>query len=98
MPTWSSCTRRSAGSATTPRGFVDGIAELEDVPGIAFAVENMYPWRATSRREVQVYLPGLGPVRGDYANTTLDLSHSATAGSDPVAMAERLGTRLRTCT
>ncbi|HNM98088.1 MAG TPA: TIM barrel protein, partial [Marmoricola sp.] len=30
--------------------FVDGIAELEASTGIAFAVENMYPWRATNRR------------------------------------------------
>jgi len=27
-------------------GFVDGIARLEESTGIAFAVENMYPWRA----------------------------------------------------
>ena len=29
------------------RGFVDGIADLEAETGIAFAVENMYPWRAS---------------------------------------------------
>src|SRR6478735_10371647 len=34
------------------RGFIDGIAELEARTGVAFAVENMYPWRA-SRREMQ---------------------------------------------
>ena len=28
-------------------GFVDGIAALEESTGIAFAVENMYPWRAS---------------------------------------------------
>ncbi|MGH3370923.1 MAG: sugar phosphate isomerase/epimerase family protein, partial [Nocardioidaceae bacterium] len=28
------------------RGFVEGIADLEARTGIAFAVENMYPWRA----------------------------------------------------
>ena len=94
-PTWSSCTRRSAGSATTPRGFVEGIADLERRTGIAFAVENMYPWRATSRREMKVYPPGWDPSEESYANTTIDLSHAATAQSDPVAMAERLGDRLR---
>lgn len=76
-------------------GFVDGIADLEKRTGLAFAVENMYPWRATSRREMQVYLPGWDPSEQDYAHTTLDLSHAATAQSDPVAMAERLGDRLR---
>ena len=76
------------------KGFVDGIAELETRTGVAFAVENMYPWRA-SRREMQVYVPGWDPSEADYANTTLDLSHSAVARSDPVAMAMALGDRLR---
>ena len=77
------------------RNFVEGIASLEERTGIAFAVENMYPWRASSRREMQVYLPGWNPADQDYANTTLDLSHSATSLSDPVAMAKELGERLR---
>jgi sugar phosphate isomerase/epimerase len=76
------------------RGFVEGIAELEQRTGIAFAVENMYPWRA-SRREMEVYIPGWDPSERDYANATIDLSHSAVSRSDPVAMAKRLGARLR---
>ncbi len=76
------------------RRFVDGIAQLEERTGIAFAVENMYPWRA-SRREMQVYVPGWNPAEQSYANTTLDLSHSAVSRSDPVAMARELGDRLR---
>ena len=76
------------------RTFVEGIRALEERTGIAFAVENMYPWRA-SRRQMEVYLPGWDPSEQDYANATIDLSHSATARSDPVAMAERLGDRLR---
>jgi sugar phosphate isomerase/epimerase len=76
------------------RGFVDGIADLERRTGIAFAVENMYPWRA-SRRQMEAYLPGWDPSDQDYANATIDLSHSATAQTDPVAMARRLGDRLR---
>jgi sugar phosphate isomerase/epimerase len=76
------------------RTFVDGIADLEKRTGVAFAVENMYPWRA-SRREVEVYVPGWDPSEQDYANTTIDLSHTAVSRSDPVAMAERLGARLR---
>jgi sugar phosphate isomerase/epimerase len=76
------------------RQFVTGVAEIEERTGVAFAVENMYPWRA-SRRQMQVYLPGWDPSDQDYANTTLDLSHSAVSRSDPVAMARRLGGRLR---
>ncbi len=76
------------------RRFVEGIADLEARTGIAFAVENMYPWRA-SRREMQVYVPGWNPAEHAYANTTIDLSHSATSQSDPVAMAKALGDRLR---
>lgn len=76
------------------RGFVEGIADLERRTGVAFAVENMYPWRA-SRRQMEAYLPGWDPSEQDYANATIDLSHSATAQADPVAMAERLGERLR---
>jgi sugar phosphate isomerase/epimerase len=77
------------------RGFVEGVADLEERTGIAFAVENMYPWRASARREMQVYLPGWDPSLESYSNTTVDLSHSAVSRSDPVAMAERLGQRLR---
>ncbi|MFN8195574.1 MAG: sugar phosphate isomerase/epimerase [Nocardioidaceae bacterium] len=76
-------------------GFVDGIAALENSTGIAFAVENMYPWRASTRRGVEMYLPGWDPSQEDYANTTIDLSHAAIARSDVIEMAERMGTRLR---
>ncbi len=77
------------------RDFVDGIAALENSSGIAFAVENMYPWRASARRSLEMYLPGWDPSAEPYANTTIDLSHAAIAHSDVVAMAERLGPRLR---
>jgi sugar phosphate isomerase/epimerase len=76
-------------------GFVEGIALLEEQTGLAFAVENMYPWRATSRRAMDVYQPHWDPSQEDYANTTIDLSHAATAQSDPIEMARRLGARLR---
>lgn len=76
------------------RGFEDGIVELEADTGIAFAIENMYPWRA-SRRELQAYYPGWNPVDQQYANVTIDLSHSSTAGSDPIEMVNQLGPRLR---
>ena len=76
-------------------GFVTGIAALESSTGIAFAVENMYPWRASSRRGMEMYLPHWDPSTEDYANTVIDLSHAAIAGSDVVEMAERMGDRLR---
>ena len=46
---------------TYAAGFVEGIAALEASTGIAFAVENMYPWRASSRRGMEMYLPGWDP-------------------------------------
>jgi sugar phosphate isomerase/epimerase len=76
-------------------GFVDGVAALEESTGIHFAVENMYPWRASSRRGMEMYLPGWDPSEQTYAHTTIDLSHAAIAGSGVVEMAERMGERLR---
>jgi sugar phosphate isomerase/epimerase len=76
------------------REFVDGIAALEASTGLAFAVENMYPWRASGRK-AEMYLPGWDPSAEPYANTTIDLSHAAIAHDDVVAMATRLGDRLR---
>ena len=77
------------------RDFVNGIAALENSTGVAFAVENMYPWRASTKRGVEMYLPGWDPSGEPYANTTIDLSHAAIAASDPISMAKRLGERLR---
>ncbi|MDF1606163.1 sugar phosphate isomerase/epimerase [Nocardioides sp. YIM 152315] len=79
---------------TYARDFVDGIAALEASTGLAFAVENMYPWR-TSGRSMEMYLPGWDPSEQPYANTTIDLSHASIAHADVVAMATRLGERLR---
>ena len=80
-------------------GFVDGIAALEESTGIDFAVENMYPWRASARRGtrmgMEMYLPGWDPSEESYAHTTIDLSHAAIAQSDVVEMAVRMGSRLR---
>ena len=76
-------------------GFVEGIASLEARTGIAFAVENMYPWRASSRRGMEMYLPGWDPSEESYAHTTIDLSHAAIARTSVIDMADRLGDRLR---
>jgi sugar phosphate isomerase/epimerase len=75
------------------RGFVDGVARLEDRYGVAIAVENMYPWRL-GVREIMVYQPDHDPTDEDYQHVTVDLSHAATAGDDALAMIDRLGDRL----
>jgi sugar phosphate isomerase/epimerase len=75
------------------RDFVAGIRDLEDSTGLRLAVENMFPWRAGGR-EILAYLPGWDPTPYDYRNVTMDLSHTATAGDDALAMADRLGRRL----
>ena len=75
-------------------GFVEGIAELEDSTGLAFAVENMYPWRA-SRRVMQAYAPHWDPAGLGYRHTTLDVSHAATAQADCLELARRLDRSLR---
>ncbi len=74
-------------------GFERGIRELHQRTGLRLAVENMYPWRARSR-EIAAYLPDWDPTGRDYQHVTLDLSHTATSGSDALAMAQKLGDRL----
>lgn len=75
-------------------GFADGVALREADTGIVLAVENMYPWRARNR-EIEAYLPHWDPVSMPYDHVTLDLSHTATAGSDALGMVRDLGQRLR---
>lgn len=76
------------------RCFADGVAERERATGVRLAVENMYPWRGPRAREVEAYLPHWDPVPQPYDHVTLDLSHTATAGSDALGMVQRLGPRL----
>lgn len=73
--------------------FIDGVALREHDTGIRLAVENMFPWR-TARREMLAYLPHWDPVDQPYDNVTMDLSHTATAGSDALHMVRELGSRL----
>jgi sugar phosphate isomerase/epimerase len=75
------------------REFVEGVTLRERETGIRLAVENMFPWRAR-QREYQAYLPHWDPVPQPYDHVTLDLSHTATAGSDAMEMARLLGPRL----
>jgi sugar phosphate isomerase/epimerase len=74
-------------------GFVEGVERLSAEYGVRLAVENMYPWRARGR-ELLAYLPGWDPRPYPYRDVTLDLSHTATAGIDALALAHDLGDRL----
>ena len=76
------------------RTFRTGLARMREETDVEFAVENMFPWRARSR-EIAAYLPHWDPLEQDYPAVTLDLSHTATSGSDALAMATALGPRLR---
>jgi sugar phosphate isomerase/epimerase len=75
------------------RDFESGLAAMSEETDVIFAVENMYPLRARAT-EVVPYARPWDPVGQDYPHVTLDLSHTAASGSDAIAMATDLGTRL----
>ncbi|WP_199185736.1 sugar phosphate isomerase/epimerase family protein [Streptomyces carminius] len=75
------------------REFVRGVWRMADETDIRFAVENMYPWRYRDR-EMLAYAPAWDPTEEDYRHFTLDLSHTATARNDTLAMVNRMGDRL----
>lgn len=73
--------------------FVEGIEERQGRRGVRLAVENMFPWRARNS-EMQAYLPHWDPTEQSYRHVTLDISHAATAGVDPVLLTADLGERI----
>jgi sugar phosphate isomerase/epimerase len=75
------------------RGFEQGVAKMAEETDVIFAVENMFPIRAGTA-EVSGYAPHWDPTVLDVPNVTLDLSHTAASGSDAIAMANELGSRL----
>jgi len=75
------------------RAFEQGLARMTAETDVAFAVENMFPWR-TGARDVQAYSPGWNVIDDDYPDFTLDLSHTATAQSDALDILDRMGDRL----
>ena len=75
------------------RGFVEGLARMQDETDVVFAVENMFPWRAGGR-EVVAYQPHWDVLELDVPATTLDLSHTATSDSDALDVLDALGDRL----
>ncbi|MEW9514715.1 sugar phosphate isomerase/epimerase family protein [Streptomyces bacillaris] len=75
------------------REFVNGILRMADETDVRFAVENMYPWRYRDR-EMLAYAPDWDVTNDDYRHFTVDLSHTATARTEALAMVERMGDRL----
>ncbi|MGV9410248.1 sugar phosphate isomerase/epimerase family protein [Nocardia sp. NPDC003693] len=91
-------------------GFAQQVAELENESPIAVAVENMFPMRAdtlfrgSSVRRLErrggpgpsltTFSPSYDPTDTGYRHYTLDTSHTATAGVDPLALARRMGAGL----
>ncbi|GAA4659054.1 MULTISPECIES: sugar phosphate isomerase/epimerase family protein [Amycolatopsis] len=74
--------------------FEDLIAELEDESGIEIAVENMFKVRPPGGRKdtrMSAFRPSIDPTDVGYRHYTLDLSHSAAAQMDALALAERMG-------
>jgi sugar phosphate isomerase/epimerase len=73
--------------------FADEVARAGEVAGVALAVENMFPVVRGRVRTVP-YEPGFDPTDVGHRYYTLDLSHTATAGTDALALLERMGAGL----
>ncbi|TQM15606.1 sugar phosphate isomerase/epimerase family protein [Pseudonocardia kunmingensis] len=70
--------------------FADEVARAGEHAGVALAVENMFPIVRSGVRTVP-YSPGFDPTEVGHAHYTLDLSHTAAAGCDALAMLDRMG-------
>jgi sugar phosphate isomerase/epimerase len=75
------------------RDFRRGIDRMAGETAVRFAVENMFPLRVRGR-EVSAYAPDWDPTTEPHRAYTLDLSHTATSHSDPLALAGVMGRRL----
>jgi sugar phosphate isomerase/epimerase len=75
------------------RSFEDGIARMEEVTDVVFAVENMYPWRA-GPSSLGAYAPNWDIRQQDYRHATVDLSHTAVSRTDPRDMVRDLADRV----
>jgi sugar phosphate isomerase/epimerase len=73
--------------------FSDEVARAGEHAGVALAVENMFPVNRSGVRTVP-YSPGFDPTAVGHPHYTLDLSHTAAAGSDALAMLDRMGSGL----
>jgi sugar phosphate isomerase/epimerase len=70
--------------------FDDEVRRAEELSGVAVAVENMFPIVRRNVRAVP-YSPGFDPTDVGYRHYTLDLSHTAVAEADALALLERMG-------
>ena len=73
--------------------FTDEVARATEYSGVALAVENMFPL-ARGRLRTVPYSPGFDPTEVGHRHYTLDLSHTAVAGVDPLDLLERMGSGL----
>ncbi|WP_143770656.1 sugar phosphate isomerase/epimerase family protein [Pseudonocardia dioxanivorans] len=73
--------------------FADEVARAGETSGVRLAVENMYPVVRGGLRTVP-YAPGFDPTVTGHAHYTLDLSHTAAAGADALALLDRMGAGL----
>lgn len=73
--------------------FADEVARAGEQSGVALAVENMFPVARGGLCTVP-YNPGFDPTAAGHRHYTLDLSHTAAAGSDALAMLDRMGAGL----
>jgi sugar phosphate isomerase/epimerase len=74
--------------------FSAAVAELQQRTAVRLAVENMFPARVRGQ-EVSVYRPHWNPMVGSgHRWYTLDLSHTATSGTDALDLLRHMGPRL----
>ena len=73
--------------------FADEVARAGQQAGVALAIENMYPMVRGGVRTVP-YSPGFDPTEVGHEHYTLDLSHTAAAGTDALALLDRMGAGL----
>ncbi len=76
------------------KGFARGIAQMHDETDVLFAVENMFPQRGPTGREVSVYSPSWSLLDADYPYVTLDISHASVSRSDALELLDAYGDRL----
>lgn len=74
--------------------FAHEVRRAEEHTGVAVAVENMFPVQRGGVRATP-YTPGVDPtLAGGHRHYTLDLSHTAVAGADALALLDRMGAGL----
>jgi len=70
--------------------FADEVARAGEYADVRLAVENMFPVSRMGVRTVP-YAPGFDPTAVGHRHYTLDLSHTSAAGTDALALLDRMG-------